>query len=155
MLIPMLQLTMTGEYAVRAMIHLATLPPDATAQIADIARDWEVPETFLRKIISQLSRGGLVASYRGNRGGVALGRAANTITLLHVIECIEGTLTLNACIADPGVCHRVPTCAVHSVWCEAQQKIREILASRTLADLAGPSPHGCPPVVPRSGSILS
>ena len=54
-LTPMLQLTMTGEYAVRAMIHLAALPPDVTAQIADISRTWEVPETFLRKIMSQLS----------------------------------------------------------------------------------------------------
>jgi Rrf2 family iron-sulfur cluster assembly transcriptional regulator len=151
----MLQLTMTGEYAVRAMIHLATLPPDATAQIADISREWDVPEAFLRKIMSQLSRAGLVSTYRGNGGGVALGREAGAITLLHVIECIEGDLALNACIADPGVCHRVPTCPVHSVWCEAQHKLREILAGRTLADLAGQSPHGCPPAVPRSGSILS
>ena len=90
-LTPMLQLTMTGEYAVRAMIHLAALPPDVTAQIADISREWEVPDTFLRKIMSQLSRNGLVATYRGNGGGVALARPAHTITLLDVIESIEGT----------------------------------------------------------------
>ena len=154
-LTPMLQLTMTGEYAVRAMIHLATLPPDVTAQIADISRAWEVPETFLRKIMSQLSRNGLVVTYRGNGGGVALARPAHTITLLDVIECIEGVLALNACIADPGMCHRVPECAVHQVWCEAQHKLREILSGRTLADLAGQSQQGCPPPIPIGGSVLS
>jgi Rrf2 family protein len=151
----MLQLTMTGEYAVRAMIHLAALPPDVTAQIADISRDWEVPETFLRKIMSQLSRNGLVATYRGNGGGVALARPAVTITLLDVIESVEGNLALNACIEDPTMCHRVPGCAVHQVWCEAQQKLREILSSRTLADLAGQTPQGCPPSPPIDGGILS
>jgi Rrf2 family iron-sulfur cluster assembly transcriptional regulator len=151
----MLQLTMTGEYAVRAMIHLAALPPDVTAQIDDISREWDVPETFLRKIMSQLSRNGLVVTYRGNGGGVELARPAHTITLLEVIESMEGTLALNACIADPNMCHRVPGCAVHQVWCEAQQKLREILSSRTLADLAGQTQQGCPPHLPIGGPIPS
>lgn len=151
----MLQLTMTGEYAVRAMMHLATLPPDTTVQIADIAREWDVPEVFLRKIITQLSRKGLIASYRGKGGGVALGREAGTITLLDVIECMEGPLALNACLTNPGICHRIPFCAVHAVWHEAQIKLREVLTSRTLADLAGQHIEGCQSAVTLDAGILS
>lgn len=144
----MLQLTMTGEYAVRAMVHLASLPQGTTAPIAAISRDWDVPETFLRKIVTQLSRGGLIATYRGNGGGIALARRADSITLLDVIECIEGPLALNACISDPLSCHRVPSCAVHLVWHEAQQKLREVLSGRTLADLTGQTPPGCTLSIP-------
>lgn len=139
----MLQLTMTGEYAVRAMMHLAALPPGTTVQIADIAVEWDVPEVFLRKIVTQLSRSGLVASYRGRGGGVALGREAASITLLDVIECIEGPLALNDCVTNPGSCHRIPTCAVHAVWHEAQVALREVLTKRSLADLAGHHLSGC------------
>jgi Rrf2 family protein len=151
----MLQLTMTGEYAVRAMMHLASVARGTTVQIADIAREWDVPEVFLRKIMTQLSRSGLVASYRGKGGGVALGRAAETITLLDVIECIEGPLALNGCLTDPGSCHRVPFCAVHSVWNEAQMKLREVLTSRSLADLAGHNLSGFPAAVTLDAGILS
>jgi Rrf2 family transcriptional regulator, iron-sulfur cluster assembly transcription factor len=150
----MLQLTMTGEYAVRAMMHLATLPPGTTVQIADIAREWDVPEVFLRKIITVLSRGGLVASYRGKGGGVALGREADAITLLDVIECVEGPLALNACLTNPDICHRIPYCAVHSVWHEAQIKLREVLTSRSLADLAGHHVAGCRSAVTLDAGIL-
>jgi Rrf2 family protein len=145
---------MTGEYAVRAMMHLATLPPDTTVQIADIAREWDVPEVFLRKIITQLSRKGLVASYRGKGGGVALGREAEAITLLDVIECVEGPLSLNACLTNPGACHRIPYCAVHAVWHEAQSKLREVLTSRSLAELAGRHIAGCQSAVVLDAGIL-
>jgi Rrf2 family transcriptional regulator, iron-sulfur cluster assembly transcription factor len=151
----MLQLTMTGEYAVRAMLHLASLPPGKTVQIADIAKEWDVPEVFLRKIITQLSRGGLVASFRGKGGGVALSREATTITLLDVIECIEGPLALNACLTNPLVCHRIPFCAVHSLWHEAQAKIREVFTSRSLADLAGHHAPGCRPTIAVDAGILT
>ncbi len=150
----MLQLTMTGEYAVRAMLHLATLAPGTTVQITDIAKEWDVPEVFLRKIITQLSRSGLVASFRGKGGGVALGREAEAITLLDVIECIEGPLALNACLNTPGFCHRTPFCAVHSVWHEAQAKLREVLTSRSLADLAGRHVDGCHASVSLEAGIL-
>jgi Rrf2 family protein len=136
---PMLQLTMTGEYAVRAMIHLSSLPHGTVVSVADISRDWDVPVTFLRKIVTRLARAGMITSFRGNGGGIALARPAQNLTLLEVIEATEGTMGLNICLLSPDACHRTPWCAVHAVWCEAQHKLREVLSSRSLADLAASS----------------
>jgi Rrf2 family protein len=136
---PMLQLTMTGEYAVRAMIHLSSLPHGTVVSVADISRDWDVPVTFLRKIVTKLARAGMITSFRGNGGGIALARPAQNLTLLEVIEATEGTMGLNICLLSPDACHRTPWCAVHAVWCEAQHKLREVLSSRSLADLAASS----------------
>jgi Rrf2 family protein len=135
----MLQLTMTGEYAVRAMVHLSSLPHGTVVSVAEISRDWDVPVTFLRKIVTKLVRAGMITSFRGNGGGIALAHPAHNLTLLDVIEATEGTMGLNICLLSPDACHRSPWCAVHAVWCEAQQKLREVLTSRSLADLAASS----------------
>ncbi|HEX9007594.1 MAG TPA: Rrf2 family transcriptional regulator [Bacteroidota bacterium] len=139
-----MQLTMTGEYAIRTMVHLANLPPGTIAQIAEISRKWDIPETFLRKIVAKLSRCGLVESHRGIGGGLSLSRSAEEITLLQIVEEMEGPMALNRCLVDPHVCTRQHTCVVHSVWAEAQGILRDFLATRTLADLL---PASTPPAV--------
>ena len=130
-----MQLTMTGEYAVRAMMHMSSLPFKATAQIADISRQWDIPENFLRKIVAQLSKSRLLRSQRGSGGGIALAQRADSITLLDVIEAVEGKMFLNKCLIGPDACSRSGHCAVHIVWCEAQQQLRQVLAKRSFAEL--------------------
>ena len=71
-----MQLTMTGEYAVRAMMHVASLPKGDRARIPSISREWDIPEKFLRKIIAKLTKGGLLRSHRGAGGGVSLAKPA-------------------------------------------------------------------------------
>ncbi len=131
-----MQLTMTGEYAIRAMVHLSTLPPDTVAQISDISRKWDIPETFLRKIVARLVRAGFIKSNRGVGGGITLARPADRITLLEVIEEIEGPMALNRCLIEPDFCTRTKVCLVHGLWCEAQGMLRNLLASRTFAELS-------------------
>jgi Rrf2 family transcriptional regulator, iron-sulfur cluster assembly transcription factor len=131
-----MQLTMSGEYAVRAMMHLAGLPAGTAVPLKTIAAAWEIPETFLRKIAAQLSRGGLLVSTRGNGGGVSLARPAESLTVLDIIEVVEGEMSLNKCLMSPAECGHSTTCAVHVLWCEAQGRLKETLRSRSLADLA-------------------
>jgi Rrf2 family transcriptional regulator, iron-sulfur cluster assembly transcription factor len=133
-----MQLTMEGEYAVRAMMHIASLPKGTVARIPDISREWDVPEKFLRKIVARLTKGGLLLSHRGAGGGVSLGKAARKISLLDVIELVEGPMALNKCLIDPRFCRRTRSCTVHAVWSEAQIAMRSILGSRTLAELTAP-----------------
>ena len=132
----MMQLSMTGEYAVRTMIHLAAVPFGELVQICDISKEWGIPEGFLRKIVAQLSKDGLIRSQRGAGGGIQLSRPAATLTLLEVIEAVEGKVFLNKCLIAPGTCHLDLTCAVHTVWCDAQQALRTILNRKSLAELA-------------------
>jgi Rrf2 family protein len=134
-----MQLTMSGEYAVRTMIHLALVPEGSVTQISDISKEWEIPEHFLRKISAQLVGAGLIASTRGLGGGVTLARPAGAITPLEVIEAIEGKIALNKCLIHQGFCSRDRWCAVHRLWAEAQHKLKEVLSSKTIAQLAAES----------------
>jgi Rrf2 family protein len=132
----MMQLTMSREYAIRAMVHLALQPDGAVAQIADISREWEIPETFLRKISTRLVKSGLITSRRGVGGGIQLARPAETMTLLDVIEAIEGKFYANECLMENRECHRAPWCEVHSIWCVVQSSVRSILSSKNLKQIA-------------------
>jgi Rrf2 family protein len=130
-----MQLSKAGEYAVRAMLHLATINRKRVTQIAEISKTWKIPESFLRKILQNLARAGLVTSARGVGGGFVLARAANSITLLNVVEAIEGKTYLNQCLIGPESCENRSWCAVHVVWREAQNAFSAILNGKTLADL--------------------
>ncbi|HPX62386.1 MAG TPA: Rrf2 family transcriptional regulator, partial [Deltaproteobacteria bacterium] len=97
----------------------------------------DVPQTFLAKIFQQFSKIGLVRSYRGTGGGFVLGRPPENISLLEVVEAVEGPITPNRCVSAPGECDRSSFCKVHPVWVDVQARIRDILASVTLKDLSG------------------
>lgn len=147
----MLQLTMTGEYTVRAMLYLAAQPRDTVVQIYDVAQQAEIPENFLRKIVQLLTKSDLVLSHRGVGGGIELARPAEEITLLDVLEAAEGKLALNKCLIRPGWCYRDAWCAVHLVWSEVQEQMKEILRRRSIAELAEQTllrrqQRGAPPV---------
>ena len=131
-----MQLTLTGEYAVRAMIHLAANKDDSTSKISDISLINDIPEKFLRKIISQLSSAGLILSQRGIGGGIKLGRSADSITPLEIIQAVEGDMALNKCLIDKTFCSDQRWCTIHTLWCEAQAQLKEILSSKSIAQLA-------------------
>jgi len=132
----MLQLTRDGEYAVRAVVYLATRPEGELCLISEIADVQDVPRSYLSKIMQQLVKAGLVKSRRGAKGGFALARPAGEITLREAIEAIEGPINLNICLIRPGECERDQTCPIHPVWKEAQEKLFEVLDAKTIASLA-------------------
>ncbi|MEW6509668.1 MAG: Rrf2 family transcriptional regulator [Bacteroidota bacterium] len=131
-----MQLTMTGEYAVRAMVYLAALPSGTIAQIQEVAREWDIPEMFLRKIIPRLAGAGLLLSQRGAGGGIALARMPEQVTMLDVIEAVEGPMYLNRCLMSSWHCSRTDWCPVHEIWCTAQEELNKVLTARSLADIA-------------------
>ncbi|MBI5472762.1 MAG: Rrf2 family transcriptional regulator [Ignavibacteriae bacterium] len=131
-----MQLTMTGEYAVRAMIHLSTLPFGTIIQISEVSKEWNIPENFLRKITAQLAGADLITSQRGINGGIRLSRPPESLTVLDVVEAVEGKIFLNKCLICDGFCPRDEWCQVHTLWEEAQVKLKEILSSKNLAQLA-------------------
>ncbi len=131
----MLQLTRDGEYAVRAVLHLASQPDGKISLITEISEAQDVPKSYLSKIMQHLTRAGLVKSRRGARGGFALARPAQAITLRQVIEAIEGNIYLNVCLIRKGECKRDEMCPVHVVWKEAQRKLFEVLDGKTMAQL--------------------
>ncbi len=129
-----MQITRQADYAVRAVLHLARTGDQRTAT-SMIAEEQHIPPSFLAKIISQLSIAGLLHTSRGARGGVTLAREPKEITLLEVIEAIDGPIQLNECVGDGGVCSFDDTCPLRPVWCDAQEELVGRLRGTNFADM--------------------
>jgi len=125
-----MQITRQADYALRAMLYLARLETNERAATSKIAEEQEIPPSFLAKIISQLSIAGLIHTSRGAHGGVSLARKPSEVSLLEVVEAIDGPISLNECVHDPGICSFGDNCPIHEVWCEAKEElVRKLRAS--------------------------
>ena len=130
-----MQITRQADYAVRAVLYLARQEHTERAATSTIAEEQNIPPSFLAKIISQLSIAGLLHTSRGARGGVTLARDPKEITLLEVVEAIDGPIQLNECVGDEGTCSFDGDCPLRSVWCEAQDELVKRLKATNFADL--------------------
>ena len=130
-----MQITRQADYAVRAVLHLARSGNSERAATSAIAKEQKIPPSFLAKIISQLSIAGLLHTSRGARGGVTLGRDPKDITLLEVVEAIDGPIQLNECVANEGVCTFEENCPIRPVWCDAQDDLVKRLKNTSFADM--------------------
>ncbi len=131
-----MQITRQADYAVRAVLYLSSLNNGRRAPTSRIAREQHIPPSFLAKIISQLSVAGVVQTSRGARGGVSLARPALDISLLEVIEAIDGPITLNECVHNSAACVFGDDCPVKEVWCHAQSNLVERLGGTNFAALS-------------------
>jgi Rrf2 family protein len=126
------------DYAIRAMIHLASIPPGTVVPFREIGKQMGVPEDFLAKILKTLVDHGIVRSTRGPHGGYKLARPAETINVLEVIEAAEGPVAVNVCLDDDDACSRQSFCTMTSVWREGQERMLDVFRRTTLASLATP-----------------
>ena len=131
-----MQITQATEYAVRCALHLARRPAAGVVSRRAIATEQEIPGPFLAKIAQQLARAGFIRIHQGAQGGYELLVPARRLTLLQVVEAMEGGILLNTCVLHPVTCARARGCAVHRVWGEARRHLRATLAGVTFADLA-------------------
>jgi Rrf2 family protein len=131
-----MEISKRTDYGVRVILDLAALPPDQRASTQQIADRQDVPSPFLAKIISQLSVAGLVVTYRGATGGVALARPPAEITLLEVIEALDGPIRVNRCVTQPESCSLNGRCPVRDIWVKAQAELKARLGLTTFEQLA-------------------
>src|SRR5215510_9439641 len=124
-----MQITRQADYAVRAVLHLAHMKNGERAATSTVAKEQRIPPSFLAKIISQLSIAGLLHTSRGARGGVTLAREPKDITLLEVVEAIDGPIQLNECVQNEGICSFEEKCPVRAVWCDTQSELVRRLKS--------------------------
>ena len=131
-----MQLTREADYGIRSVLFLARQPYKKVSFVTEISEDYKIPRSFLAKILQKLVKGKIVRSYRGVKGGFSLARQARDITVLDVLEAIEGKVALNVCIADKKQCEFNRHCPIHSVWAIAQTKVVEVLKKANFEDLA-------------------
>jgi Rrf2 family protein len=125
-----LELSSEGRYALRALIYLALLGEQATAD--RVSAEAHIPRRLLARILAKLSHAGLVQSKQGRGGGSRLARPAGKITLQEAVEAIEGPFGVIRCIMEDRACGEGAPCALHEAWEEGQQVILEYLSTQTI-----------------------
>jgi Rrf2 family protein len=130
-----MQITRQADYATRAILHLARIGKNGHVATSLVAKEQQIPPAFLVKIISQLSIAGILHTSRGARGGVRLARKPKNITLLQVIEAIDGPIRLNVCVDRNGICSFEANCPMQLVWCDAQNELMVKLKNTNFAQL--------------------
>lgn len=136
-----MQITRQADYALRAMLYLAQLEPTQRAATSQIADEQHIPPSFLAKIISQLSIAGLIHTSRGARGGVSLARSPEDISILEVVEAIDGPIALNECTHSSGACPFGESCPLRPLWCETQAELVERLRKTNFGQFAKTEAH--------------
>jgi Rrf2 family protein len=129
-------ITRATEYAIRSLIYMAGRPWGIVVTKRDICKTQGVTSGFLIKIFQPLVKKGILKSVRGVKGGFYLARQADAISILDVVEAVEGPAYLNKCLTGAGACERQDDCPIYPVWKEAREKLENILRRSTLAKLA-------------------
>ena len=141
-----MQLTRAADYAVRVMVHLATVAPDARVFLPELAEATAAPESFLSKVLQALTRAEFITSRRGKRGGFAILPRGLQANMREVIESIDGPICLNVCLNGGRECERKSWCPAHPVWSRAQRAMIDVLMSVTVSSMAAKiAPVPAPP----------
>lgn len=130
-------LSQTAEYALRAMVSLATaMGKPRTAQ--ELAADSKIPFDYLSKILNALARAGIVTSQRGRGGGFQTAQPASQLTVLEVVSAVDPIKRIKACPLGLKA-HANQLCPLHSKLDDAARSIEETFASTTIQSLVGES----------------
>lgn len=143
------ELTKRADYAIRAVVALAAAAPDERLSVRRIAADRAIPVRFLPLVMTDLVRAGLVEGMAGRTGGYRLARPSNAISLLEVIEAIEGDSRRTTCVLRGGPCNVNGVCDVHEVFAATQAAMLRELGGATIARLVA----GRAGALPAAGSF--
>jgi Rrf2 family protein len=114
-----LSITTKSPYAIAALAELGRTTDDTPVPIGELARRREIPVQFLEQLFAVLRRAGLLRSYRGVKGGYTFGRAPETISVLEVVELLDGSVGAGAT----------------GVFAEAAEAARAVLGATTIAEV--------------------
>lgn len=131
------------DYSLKALLMLAErYGTNSPVRVEEIAESQGIPENYLRRLLIELKRGGLVASQKGPSGGYMLARPPARITMADVVEIIEGDYSPVECLEDSSsMCPRETPCAMRDVWREVRSSVDGILRGVTLQSLSEKRRH--------------
>lgn len=126
----------SAEYAIRAFVHLASVPEGKYAMVRQIAEDASIPSHFLAKILQQLARKGFLRSSKGPTGGFTLRIPAPDISLIMIVDAVDGLADYERCPAGLAECNDHAPCGMHDSWKALRSRIMEYLERTSIEDLA-------------------
>ncbi len=123
------------EYAIRALVHAAPTKKGERFKAKVICEQAGIPESFTRKVFRALVHGGFLEALRGPGGGYALLEDPDRISLLEIIQAVDGADTFEGCVMGLEVCKSLKPCPLHYAWNSAKNEMLDQLESKTLWDL--------------------
>lgn len=130
-------LSKSCRYGLRAVMFISAQAPGQReyVPINVIAERLNIPFHFLTKVLQQLTQAGLLVSFRGPTGGVALARPAQEMTVADVVVAMEGSGLFHTCVLGLEGCGVRPPCPLHKHWAEEREKIKTDFQGTTVAML--------------------
>jgi FeS assembly SUF system regulator len=132
----MIRLSRITDYGIVLMVELARSADGEARNARNLAAGTDLPLPVVSKVLKALAREGLLASQRGSKGGYALARHPEQITVPEMITALEGPISLTECTLHPGACQQESNCGVREPWQRINDAVHDALARITLADLA-------------------
>ncbi len=130
-----MKISTKGRYGLRTLMDIALHQAQGPVNLGEIAKRQSISAKYLWQIVNLLKTAGFVRGTRGPKGGYILARHPDAITLLDIVEILEGPVTLVECVDDAKFCIRSERCVAHSIWEEASETIRGALRKITLAEI--------------------
>lgn len=130
-----MKISTKGRYGLRILMDLAIHQSEKPRLIRDIAKSQQISEKYISRLVIALRKAGMVRSVRGVNGGFHIAMKPENITLLDVIEVMEGPLSIVDCVSTPKRCGHSQNCAPREIWCKLNDDIRALMRRTTLADI--------------------
>lgn len=129
-------LSRSAEHGIRITLHLAAEGQKGFVPVRHLADRCGVPFYFLGKICHRLTRAGILDSYKGPNGGVALSKPTAEIRVLDIVEALDGLAGFDRCLLGLDFCENEAPCPMHEAWKKIKGEILEMMSAKTLAQLA-------------------
>lgn len=131
-----MKISTKGRYALRMLIELALYPAEEFVSLKEIAERQNISKKYLEQIVPMLNKSGVLRTNRGNKGGYALVKAPDKITVGDILRATEGSLAPITCLDyKPNNCPRAETCSTLYVWEGLYKAVTDYLDSITLQDI--------------------
>jgi Rrf2 family protein len=124
------------EYALQAVLYISAQEESKFTNIIEISERLDIPMPFLGKTLQLLVQHKVLQSLKGPRGGFKLAKPPDEIALFHVVDAIDGTDFLTSCVLGFSECSSKNPCPVHSDWGALRDRVYQMLASKTIADIS-------------------
>ena len=129
-----MKISTKGRYGWRILLDLA-LYGETPRLMREIAASQGISEKYISRLMNPLNKAGVVRSIRGVNGGFVLAKNPADITLLAVVEAMEGRVAVVECVTDKAFCAKSNDCSACEMWTGLSAEIRQAMAKVTLADL--------------------
>lgn len=126
----------TSQYAIQSMVYMATKPQNSPVFCSEISQQLQMPAPYLSKIMQTLCRAGIVESIRGRMGGYYLSKDPEKISLLQVLQAVDGDEYSRDCVLGLKICSDETACPMHEKWKPIKEEVTKMLAEKNLVALS-------------------